>query len=223
MRICSSIQLDALCYAVSRLNDIVADHLHVLGDDALQLRQLADCITNVGIAKWRHLLCICAHAQVLAIVVGQLEQVQEGWLSILSAVEFEVELVDESECFTHEASLLLRDLLVLGGDGRNWHGGDEVGDLFVNSCHGLEVLLFVQFLEDMRLSHSLEEKLAHGGITLVELSEVDIHDVAQGIESTIEAEYLLISSSCTDILAIDLNYSRFRIENQSNIIQRILL
>lgn len=97
MRILSSIQLDALSYSVSRLNDIVAYHLHVLGDDTLQLRQLADCIANVGIVQRRHLSCICAHAQIVALVVGQLEQVQEGWLSILLAVEIEVVLVDESE------------------------------------------------------------------------------------------------------------------------------
>jgi len=188
-------------------NDIVAYHLHVLGDDALQLRQLADCIANVSRAQRRHLLRICAYAQILSVVVGQLEQVQEGWRSILLAVEFDIELVDESERLTHEVGLLLSDLLILGGDGRNRQSGDEVGDLFVNHSHGLEVLLFVQFLEDMRLSHGLEEKLAHGGIALVESSEVDIHDVAQGIESTIEAEYLLVRSSFADILAIDLNYS----------------
>lgn len=179
MRVPSSIQLDTLSYLVSRLNDVVAYHLHVLRDDALQLGQLADCIANVGVAKRRQLSCICAHAQILAIVVGQLEQVQEGWLSILLAVEIEVELVDESECLTHEAGLLLRDLLVLGGERRNRHGDDEVGDLLVNlRVRVLVILLFVQFLEDMRLSHSLEEKLAHGGIALVESSEVDIHDVA---------------------------------------------
>ena len=83
--------------SVSSLNDIVAYHFHVLGDHALQLRQLADCLADVGIVERHHVSCADAHAEILSVIVGQLEQVEECWLSIVLAVKIEVELLDESE------------------------------------------------------------------------------------------------------------------------------
>lgn len=81
----------------SSLNDIVAYHFHVLGDHTLQLRQLTDCLADVGIVEGRHVACDYAHAEILSVIVGQLEQVEECWFSIALAVEIEVELLDESE------------------------------------------------------------------------------------------------------------------------------
>lgn len=81
----------------SSLNDIVAYHFHVLGDHTLQLRQLADCLADVSIVEGRHVACDDAHAEILGVIVGQLEQVEECWLSIGFAFEIEVELLDESE------------------------------------------------------------------------------------------------------------------------------
>ena len=88
--------------SVRRKDDIIADDLHILRDDALQLLHLADRVANVRGAERGDLVGAGADAQIQRGVIGQLEEVEEGRSAIALAIEVEVELVNELEGVLHQ-------------------------------------------------------------------------------------------------------------------------
>jgi len=72
----------------------------------LKLWSFANYISDVRVAKRSEIVSAGTDAQILAVVAGQLEKVEESRLSITLGIELHVELVDEGESGTHDLGLL---------------------------------------------------------------------------------------------------------------------